>query len=523
MFVSPSAARSLLVTALLLLLAPGAAYGNKCVKGQPCGDSCISWDKVCHVDGSGWESPPGDNARSELPNQGQRPQSSGANDRRIDDAIIQLEAGKPLSASLSLHGLLASPWNLEEGQLPKVHYYFARSIRAAGLPVASLRPYRTVLELGPTNPEFKYALAAVADIAQSTHHVDALLDLPKYYAIWELPRRGQAMTHEITAWSALRGGSYEEALQELREAAKLRTHPTIRSLLLEGHASAALSQVQQALDAYTEVIVEIEGLRRSERTPTLLSALDIAYLDRARLEFCQGSTAVAGDDFKKVSRGSRHHYSARYEGRLAVATPRHLSLRWIRSTSRPQIELTPAGGELILWSLTAEGGASDVAEEASRIRTILAESVDQYSRIAAALDDARADYRNIDGIWEHRRDYFLPSFLGDDQRAFFANSPQRIAEAELQKEIRAEREVMEAASTQWRDVVGYDVSEFLDGEMLLSRLREILVLAGEWHAYIAELSAIDTLGHDMTMSLTQGQSQVSIPCLRVSMDIPHGM
>lgn len=37
----------------VLASAPSAVSANDCVNGQPCGDSCISWEDTCHAGSSG--------------------------------------------------------------------------------------------------------------------------------------------------------------------------------------------------------------------------------------------------------------------------------------------------------------------------------------------------------------------------------------------------------------------------------------------------------------------------------------
>lgn len=39
--------------AMLLTLLPVTALPRECTTGQPCGNSCISWQDECHVDGDG--------------------------------------------------------------------------------------------------------------------------------------------------------------------------------------------------------------------------------------------------------------------------------------------------------------------------------------------------------------------------------------------------------------------------------------------------------------------------------------
>lgn len=55
----------ILFSSILLLIPP--AYAKNCKKGQPCGNSCISWSKTCHKNTYTYSSPIENQEKSKKP------------------------------------------------------------------------------------------------------------------------------------------------------------------------------------------------------------------------------------------------------------------------------------------------------------------------------------------------------------------------------------------------------------------------------------------------------------------------
>ena len=58
-----------LIVIAMLAVVPSIASAKRCKKGQPCGNSCISWSKTCHIptyreaDGNTTRTPPSKDAK----------------------------------------------------------------------------------------------------------------------------------------------------------------------------------------------------------------------------------------------------------------------------------------------------------------------------------------------------------------------------------------------------------------------------------------------------------------------------
>ena len=88
----------------------------------------------------------------------------------IEDGVRLLRSGRALSASVAFADLL------REGNYPgeesRLNYYLARSLADLELLHTAEHHYRLVIEKGPDDPCFSYALARMIDIAQITGDED---------------------------------------------------------------------------------------------------------------------------------------------------------------------------------------------------------------------------------------------------------------------------------------------------------------------------------------------------------------
>lgn len=89
--------RSLILACVLVLLGTGGAEAKDCKNSQPCGNSCISWSKTCHVgSGNSKYAPPRPSSKSRSPSL-KAPGSEAKSESRAPDPGAR--ASDPASAA----------------------------------------------------------------------------------------------------------------------------------------------------------------------------------------------------------------------------------------------------------------------------------------------------------------------------------------------------------------------------------------------------------------------------------------
>lgn len=511
---------------LSLLLPASDAGANDCVRGQPCGRTCISWDKVCHV---GTPAAPNYYHDSE-PLQAATPEAreSGPATSRIDsqiDSAINIHiAGRNLAASITLFDIAYRETNASESDRGKALYYLGRSLEGAGFPIVALRAYNSILKLGPSNPYFKYALPRIYATSSRFGDRVTMLSLPDKYDVEEFPRRARVHTYSVLALRSVEAGQYEDALTFIENALSLSSSAEPKLEILRGHALGSLGRYVEATAAYALAIDSIRGESGASTRREWQATIDVAHVNSARSYSCAEMFNEAVKEYRHVSKSSRHYHITRHELRLSAAMR---DRRWPRRASGKlgiDSDAPPAQSLFPLITAFYLGDESAFEREAAAREAALRRAREHLARVASFLTADSLDPETINDVWADRHAYFLPPWLGDQQRAFMNASPRKVPAENLQREVLSELERLNSLPAAWTDSgVGENSFVILQSELVHARARELIAYIEEWGRYIDSLSKGNRLAEQLLNAGVGVKEDVAIPCFALSTDAPFDL
>lgn len=229
---------------------------------------------------------------------------------KLDDAIRQYKAKKPLSASLALHDLLKD--NTYPEKESKILYYMGMSLYDLKMYHSAQYYFIEVLKKGTGNPYFKYALPKLVAIYKYTGDVTDLEKVVEKISPEDYPRSAKNQLYYLLGlqyYEADRLSDAKKMLQQVSEKSDLYT----RATYLIGVIDNKQGKLKSAVRSFSEVA------KTKVDAPTLqeLEALDklreLSVLNIARIYYGIAQYDQAREYYSQVPRDSVYWAEAQFE------------------------------------------------------------------------------------------------------------------------------------------------------------------------------------------------------------------
>ena len=220
----------------------------------------------------------------------------------VEQAVALFRADRFAEASKLLHALANDPQRATADR-SRAQYYLARSLHALGLVQAAQLELVAVLERGPDDPYFRYALSGLLSIAHQTGDPAPLLGVVDQVEPADQPPRAQPTLHYLqglAAWHREDPVRANEQLSLVPDDNDL--HP--RARYLQGLIHLEHGKQKSAASAFQDVVrAEPRGDRGEREQLAELQAM--ATLRLGRLYDDLGDLDQAEGFYAQVERGSR--------------------------------------------------------------------------------------------------------------------------------------------------------------------------------------------------------------------------
>ena len=410
----------------------------------------------------------------------------GSTPQEVTQAVRQIRARKPLSASLALHDMLADDRYPERrGQLA---FHMGRALQALDMPQSAQLQYLAVLKRGPADPWFDHALARLVALAEDSGDTTELSRVVAHLPADAWPRRVQPTLAYLLGVRQLEQGKLQRALTTLGTVPTQSPHG-LQARYIEGVILAKQGRAKSAVRSFQEVIqVEVRVSSRAE-AQRQRDLKNLALVDVARIHYGLELYERAEDLYAAVEPESAAWPTARLELAWAqfMQNDSNGSLGQILTVRSPYFAADPFLPEAeILRALNhftlCEYGEVDriLLEFEASIRP------QQQELQAFARGYASAEGRKLaDHAWAtYFEDFPAESVL--DQAIFehLLRDRDLVAQITHLEAIEREQILIQHQKLRWRDAVGPDLAASLEADRQRTRRRAgLLLLAG-----VAELS-----------------------------------
>lgn len=292
---------------------------------------------------------------------------------KLDDAIRQYKAKKPLSASLALHDILKD--NSFPDKETKVLYYMGLSLYDLKMYHSAQYYFIEVLKKGTGSPYFKYALPKLVQIYHLTGDVTDLNRVVAKIDPEDYPKSAKSQLYYLKGLQLYEAEDLSGAKKMLQQVPE-KSDLYLRATYLIGVIDNKTGKLKSAVRSFSEVA------KSKAEAPTLqeLEALDrlreLSVLNIARIYYGIGEHAQARDYYLQVPRDSVYWPQAQFETAWAafVLSDLNYTLGEILTVESPYF------------------ADSEYVPEATVLRALTYFNMCQYDDVDRTLSDFKARY-----------------------------------------------------------------------------------------------------------------------------------
>jgi TolA-binding protein len=234
--------------------------------------------------------------------------------QRLEDAIAQYNAKKPVAASKELAEML------QEDAFPdkkgKVLFYLGRSLFDLKLHNSAEYYFIELLKLGPSNPYFKYALPKLVTIARYTGDWTKLAKVVAKIPPEEYPRSARTQMNYLLAMRLYEQEKLSEAKKyfgQVPEKSDLYT----RSKYMEGIIYNKQNRLKSAVRSFNAVARTKAEAQTQQELEELDRLRDLSILNMARIYYSIERFDEANKLYAQLPRDSRYWPQAQFESAWA--------------------------------------------------------------------------------------------------------------------------------------------------------------------------------------------------------------
>ncbi|GDX78427.1 hypothetical protein LBMAG42_02380 [Deltaproteobacteria bacterium] len=235
----------------------------------------------------------------------------GKDPEKLDDAVRQYKAKKPLSASLLLHDLLKD--NTFPDKETKILYYMGMSLYDLGMFHSAQYYFIEVLKKGTGNPYFKYALPKLVAIYKYTGDVTDLEKVVAKISPDDYPKSARNQLYYLLGVQLYEQDKLSEAKKMLGQVSE-KSDLYTRAAYLIGVIDNKQGKLKSAVRSFSEVAkssVEAPTLQELEQLDRLR---ELSVLNIARIYYGIAQYDQAKEYYSQVPRDSVYWAEAQFEG-----------------------------------------------------------------------------------------------------------------------------------------------------------------------------------------------------------------
>lgn len=237
-------------------------------------------------------------------------QDEGKDPERLEDAVRQHKAKKPLSASLLLHDLLKD--NTFPDKETKTLYYMGMSLYDLGMYHSAQYYFIEVLKKGVGSPYFKYALPKLVAIYKFTGDVTDLEKVVAKISPEDYPKSARNQLHYLLGVQLYEQDKLSEAKKMLGQVSE-KSDLYTRSAYLVGVIDNKQGKLKSAVRSFSEVAkspMEAPTLQEAEQLDRLR---ELSVLNIARIYYGIAQYDQAREYYSQVPRDSVYWAEAQFE------------------------------------------------------------------------------------------------------------------------------------------------------------------------------------------------------------------
>jgi TolA-binding protein len=252
----------------------------------------------------------GGSKRKELTDKGGEEEDTARDPEKLDDAIRQYKAKKPLSASFALHDLLKD--NTYPEKESKILYYMGMSLYDLKMYHTAQYYFIEVLKKGTGNPYFKYALPKLVSIAKYTGDVSDLQKVVEKISPEDYPRSARSQLYYLRGlqyYEEDRLSDAKKMLQQVSEKSDLYT----RATYLVGVIDNKQGKLKSAVRSFREIAQSKPDAPTLQELESLDKLRELSALNIARIYYGIAQFDQAKEFYSQVPRDSVYWAEAQFE------------------------------------------------------------------------------------------------------------------------------------------------------------------------------------------------------------------
>ena len=237
-------------------------------------------------------------------------EEDGKDPQKLDDAIRQYKAKKPLSASLALHDLL------KDGTFPdkeeKILYYLGMSLYDLKMYHSAQYYFIEVLKRGTGSPFFKYALPKLVQIYHLTGDATDLNKVVAKIEPEDYPKGAKSQLYYLKGVQLYDADKLSDAKKMLQQVGE-KSDVYLRAPYLLGVIDNKTLKLKSAVRSFGEVAKAKPEAPTLQEIEALGRLRELSVLNIARIYYGIGEHAQAKEMYLQVPRDSVYWPQAQFE------------------------------------------------------------------------------------------------------------------------------------------------------------------------------------------------------------------